>query len=82
MTGKEILDLEMRWDDSGLRESIGDAIRDIIDQSLCEDGPYDRIWDERRLTEESAETYDFYADPIWKEAWNRKVDEIITELKL
>lgn len=81
MTGKEILDLEMVWDDSGLRESIGDAIRDIIDQSLCEE-IYDQIWEARRLTEESAETYSFYDDPIWKEAWNKKVDEMVTALKL
>ena len=81
MTGKEILDLEMRWDDSGLKESIGDAIRDIIDQSLCEE-IYDQIWEARGLTEESAETYNFYDDPIWKEAWNKKVDEMVAVLKL
>lgn len=81
MTGKEILDLEMVWDDSGLRESIGDAIRDIIDQSLCEE-IYSEICDKRGLTGESAETYSFYDDPIWKEAWNRKVGEMVTVLKL
>ena len=81
MTGKEILGLEMVWDDSGLRESIGDAIRDIIDQSLCEEIYY-QIWEARGLTEETAETYNFYDDPIWKEAWNKKVDEMVTALKL
>ena len=81
MTGKEILDLEMVWDDSGLRESIGDAIRDIIDQSLCEE-IYNQIYEVRGLTEETAETYNFYDDPIWKEAWNKKVNEMVAVLKL
>lgn len=81
MTGKEILDLEMVWDDSGLRESIGNAIRDIIDQSLCEE-IFCQIWEARGLTEETAETYNFYDDPIWKEAWNKKVDEMVAALKL
>ena len=82
MTGKEILDLEMVWDDSGLRESIGDAIRDVIDQSLCEE-LYDKICSKRNLvTEEDMEKYSFYDDPIWKQEWNKKVNEIAKALKL
>ena len=82
MTGKEILDLEMTWDDSGLRESIGDSIRDIIDQSLCEE-LYDKICNKRNLvTEEDMEKYSFYDDPIWKQEWNKKVNEIAKALKL
>lgn len=82
MTGKEILDLEMVWDDSGLRESIGDSIRDIIDQSLCEE-LYDKICNKRNLvTEEDMEKYSFYDDPIWKQEWNKKVNEIAKALKI
>lgn len=81
MTGKEILALQMVWPDTGCRENIGDSIRDLIDETLCEE-IYGQICDARGLTEESAETYDFYDDPIWKEAWNKKVDEMVAVLKL
>ena len=82
MTGKEILDLEMIWDDSGLRESIGDAIRDVIDGALC-DEMSDKICNKRNLvTEEDMEKYSFYDDPIWKQEWNKKVNEIAKALKI
>ena len=82
MTGKEILGIEMEDPRSHLKESIGDYIRDVIDGSLC-DEIFDKICDERGLhTEEAAMNYSFYDDPIWKDAWNKKVDEISNALKL
>lgn len=81
MTGKRILGITLEDPCTHLQESIGDYIRDVIDESLCEE-VYDQIWEARGLTEKTAETYDFYDDPIWKEAWNKKVDEMVTALKL
>ena len=81
MTGKEILDVNVIDGDAGFKESIRDYIRDLIDQSLCEE-VYDKIVEERRLSEDGVQTYDFYKDPIWVDAWNKKVNEIVAELKL
>ena len=81
MTGKEVLGITLEDPCTHLQESIGDYIRDVIDGALCEE-VYDQIWETRGLTEETAETYDFYGDPIWKEAWNKKVNEIAKALKI
>lgn len=82
MTGKEILGIEMEDPRSHLKESIGDYIRDVIDGSLCEE-LFDKICDERNLmTEEDVYKYSFYDDPIWKQEWNRKVNEIAKALKI
>lgn len=82
MTAKEILDLEVVDPQTRTRDSIGDYIRDVIDVILC-DEIYGEICDERGLhTEEAAMNYSFYDDPIWKDAWNKKVDEISNALKL
>lgn len=82
MTGKEILEIEIEDPRSHLKESIGDYIRDVIDGSLC-DEIFDKICDKRNLmTEEDMDKYSFYDDPIWKQEWNRKVNEIAKALKI
>ena len=82
MTGKEVLGIEMEDPRSHLKESIGDYIRDVIDGALC-DEMYDKICNKRNLvTEEDMEKYSFYNDPIWKQEWNRKVNEIAKALKI
>lgn len=82
MTGKEILGIEIEDPCSHLKESIGDYIRDVIDGSLC-DELFDKICDKRNLmTEEDMDKYSFYDDPIWKQEWNRKVNEIAKALKI
>jgi len=81
MTGKEILAVSVIDEDAGFKESIRDYIRDLIDQSLCEE-VYDKIVEERGLSENDVQTYDFYRDPIWIDAWNKKVNELVAELKL
>ena len=80
MTGKEILAVNVIDEGAGFKESIRDYIRDLIDQSLCEE-VYDKIVEERKL-EDDVQTYNFYEDPIWVDAWNKKVNEIVAELKL
>ena len=82
MTGKEILEIEIEDPRSHFKESIGDYIRDVIDGSLC-DEIFDKICDKRNLmTEEDMDKYSFYDDPIWKQEWNRKVNEIAKALKI
>lgn len=81
MTGKEILDMNVIDEYAGLTESIGNYIRDVIDESLCEE-VYDLIVAERNLSEVDELDYDFYKDPIWIAAWNKKIDEMVAELKL
>lgn len=81
MTGKEILDVNVIDEGAGFKESIRDYIRDLIDQALCEE-VYDKIVEERKLSEDGAQYYDFYGDPIWADAWNKKIDEMVAELKL
>lgn len=82
MTGKEILEIEIEDPRSHIKESIGDYIRDVIDGSLC-DEIFDKICDKRNLmTEEDMGKYSFYDDPIWKQEWNRKVNEIAKALKI
>ena len=82
MTGKEILEIEMEDPRSHLKESIGDYIRDVIDESLC-DELYSKICGKRNLvTEEDVYKYPFYDDPIWKQEWNKKVNEIAKALKI
>ena len=82
MTGKEILEIEIEDSRSHLKESIGDYIRDVIDGTLC-DELFDKICDKRNLmTEEDMDKYSFYDDPIWKQEWNRKVNEIAKALKI
>lgn len=82
MTAKEILGIEIEDSCSHLKESIGDYIRDVIDGSLC-DEIFDKICDKRNLmTEEDMDKYSFYDDPIWKQEWNRKVNEIAKALKI
>ena len=81
MTGKEILAVNVIDEDAGFKESIGDYVRDIIDGILCEK-VYDKIVKERGLSEDDVQTYDFYKDPIWIDAWNKKIDEMVVELKL
>ena len=82
MKGKEILEIEIEDPRSHLKESIGDYIRDVIDGSLC-DEIFDKICDKRNLmTEEDMDKYSFYDDPIWKQEWNRKVNEIAKALKI
>ena len=81
MTGKEILAVNVIDEGAGFKESIRDYIRDLIDQSLCEE-VYDKIVEERGLSENNVQTYNFYEDPMWVDAWNKKVNEIVAELKL
>ena len=82
MTGKEILEIEMEDPRSHLKESIGDYIRDVIDGSLC-DEIFSKICDKRNLvTEEDTSDYAFYDDPMWKQEWNKKVNEIAKALKI
>lgn len=81
MTGKEILAVNVIDENAGLKESIGDYIRGVIDGILCEE-VYDKIVKERGLSEGDVQTYDFYKDPIWIDAWNKKIDEMAAELKL
>ena len=81
MTGKEILAVSVIDEDAGFKESIGDYIRDVIDGTLCEE-VYDKIVEERKLSKDDVQTYNFYEDPIWIDAWNKKVNELVTELKL
>ena len=81
MTGKEILNVNIVDETAGFKESIGDYIKDIVDGVLCEE-VYDKIVKERRLTDDNMYDYDFYSDPIWIKAWNKKIDEMITVLKL
>lgn len=81
MTGKEILAVSVIDEDAGFKESIGDYIRDVIDGTLCEE-VYDKIVEERKLSKDDVQTYDFYKDPIWIDAWNKKVNELVAELKL
>lgn len=81
MTGKEVLEIEMEDPRSHLKESIGDYIRDVIDGALCEE-VYDKICDKRNLTEDNIDDYAFGEDPIWKQEWNKKVNEIAKALKL
>lgn len=82
MKGKEILEIEIEDPHSHLKESIGDYIRDVIDGTLC-DEIFDKICDKRNLmTEEDMDKYSFYDDPIWKQEWNRKVNEIAKALKI
>ena len=81
MTGKEILAVNVIDEDAGFKESIGDYIRDVIDGVLCEE-VYGKIVEERGLSEDGVQTYDFCKDPIWIDAWNKKVNEMVAELKL
>lgn len=81
MTGKEILEIEMEDPGSHLKESIGDYIRDVIDGALCEE-VYGKICDKRNLTEDDIDDYAFGEDPMWKQEWNKKVNEIAKALKL
>jgi hypothetical protein len=82
MTGKEVLAIEMEDPRVHLKESIGDYIRDVIDGALCEE-VYSKICDKRNLvTEEDIDKYSFYDDPIWKQEWNKKVNEIAKALKI
>ena len=82
MKGKEILEIEIEDSRAHFKESIGDYIRDVIDGSLC-DEIFDKICDKRNLmTEEDMDKYSFYDDPIWKQEWNRKVNEIAKALKI
>lgn len=81
MTGKEILTVNVIDEGAGFKESIGDYIRDMIDGILCEE-VYDKIVEERGLSEDDMQTYNFYEDPIWVDAWNKKVNEMVAELKL
>lgn len=81
MTGKEIIELKLVDPETRIRDSIKSFIEDVIDVVLCEE-VYDKICDERGLTEETVDDYSFYDDPIWKDAWNKKVDEIADALKL
>lgn len=81
MTGKEILAVNVIDEDAGFKESIGDYIRDVIDGALCEE-VYSKIVEERGLSEDGVQNYDFYKDPIWIDAWNKKVNEMVAELKL
>jgi len=81
MTGKEILAVNVIDEGAGFKESIRDYIRDVIDGTLCEE-VYDKIVEERKLSENDVQTYDFYRDPIWIDAWNKKVNELVAELKL
>lgn len=81
MTAKEILELELEDPESRIKDSIGNYIRDVIDGILC-DEIYGDICEERGLREEDTINYSFYDDPIWKDAWNKKVDEIADVLKL
>ena len=81
MTGKEILAVSVIDEGAGFKESIGDYIRDVIDGSLCEE-VYDKIVEERKLSKDDVQTYNFYEDPIWIDAWNKKVNELVAELKL
>lgn len=82
MTGKEILNINIVDEMAGFKESIGDYIKDIVDGALCDEGVHDEIVKERKLTGDSKYDYDFYSDPIWIKAWNKKIDEMITVLKL
>ena len=81
MTGKEILAVSVIDEGAGFKESIGDYIRDVIDGTLCEE-VYDKIVEERKLSKDDVQTYNFYEDPIWIDAWNKKVNELVAELKL
>ena len=81
MTGKEILAVSVIDEDAGFKESIGNYIRDVIDGTLCEE-VYDKIVEERKLSKDDVQTYNFYEDPIWIDAWNKKVNELVAELKL
>ena len=81
MTGKEILAVSVIDEDAGFKESIGDYIRDVIDGVLCEE-VYGKIIKERKLSKDDVQTYNFYEDPIWIDAWNKKVNELVAELKL
>lgn len=81
MTGKEILAVSVIDEDAGFKESIGDYIRDVIDGTLCEE-VYDKIVEERKLSKDDVQTYNFYEDPIWIDAWNKRVNELVAELKL
>lgn len=81
MIGKEILAVSVIDEDAGFKESIGDYIRDVIDGTLCEE-VYDKIVEERKLSKDDVQTYNFYEDPIWIDAWNKKVNELVAELKL
>lgn len=83
MIGKEILAVEMKDEVTGAKDSIGDYIRDMIDEELCYNGTYDKIIKKRRLsTEQEITDYSFYDDPIWKKNWNKMVKEIANTLKL
>lgn len=81
MTGKEILAVNVIDEGARFKESLGDYIRDIIDGILCEE-VYDKIIKGRGLSEDDVQIYDFYKDPIWIDAWNKKIDEMVAELKL
>lgn len=82
MTGKEILEIEVEDSQEHFKESIGDYIRDVIDGVLCEE-IFSKICDKRNLvTEEDVYKYPFYDDPIWKQEWNKKVNEIAKALKI
>lgn len=82
MTAKEILDIEVEDPRAHFKESIGDYIRDVIDGVLC-DEVFNKICNKRNLvTEEDTSNYAFYGDPIWKQEWNKKVNEIAKALKL
>ena len=81
MTGKEILAVNVIDECAGFKESIGDYIRDVIDGILCEE-VYGKIVEERGLSEDDVQDYNFYEDPMWVDAWNKKIDEIVAELKL
>ena len=81
MTGKEILAVSVIDEGAGFKESIGDYIRDVIDGTLCEE-VYDKIVEERKLSKDDVQTYNFDEDPIWIDAWNKKVNELVGELKL
>ena len=83
MTSKEILAVEMKDVVTGTKDSIGDYIRDMVDEELCHNGTYDKIIEERGLdAEQEISDYNFYDDPIWKENWNKMIEEIANTLKL
>ena len=82
MTGKEILEIEVEDSQEHFKESIGDYIRDVIGGVLCEE-IFSKICDKRNLvTEEAIAQHAFYDDPIWKQEWNKKVNEIAKALKI
>ena len=84
MSGKEILAIELLDTQSGLKEAIGEYIKDVIDEDLCDEGIVQKIMKRRKIEWDTVDQYNysFYDDPMWKRAWNKKVREIADELKL